>query len=161
MIRLWWAGATTVGATLSLQGSPPDRLPLMVDRPICALSRGAYCVLGGEGDVSVTRRGSSHRVRIQYDGRHDVLVTEPNGCGAALSRAPYLLSVSRRRSRIIMVFRLHRRCDLTVSAPDHLSEERPHGIVIALTQIQMCTSPPCEGRPLATLISRRALGWPD
>jgi len=162
MMGPWWTNAAVIVAALSLQDPVSDRAPLMVDGPICSLSRGAYCVLQGEGETTITRRGASNLVRIRFgDDGQDILISEPSGCRADVSNRPYIASIDRRGSRITLVFRLHARCDLRVSVPDHHSDQLARGIVIGLTQIQMCLTSPCEGRPLATLISRRALGWPD
>jgi hypothetical protein len=165
VIYLSIANALAAISTLSWQDPMPRRAPLMADPQICFLSRGPYCILGGEGEMSILRRSRYSLIRIRYEEtgqpNRDILVKEPVECERSLSIKPYIFSISRHRSFLSVVFRLNHRCDITVSTPDHHNDIAARGIVIALTQIQMCMSAPCEGRPLATLISRRALGWPD
>lgn len=144
------------------QTSSPSGQLIMVDEHRCALSRGPYCIIIGEGENSVERRGRYNLVRIHYDeSLGDVTIREPVSCSNSISRNPYVSSISRRRSRILITFYLNDRCNVTVSAPDHHADPSARGIVIALTQIQTCRTTSCEWRPLATLISRRGLGWPD
>ena len=140
----------------------PQRPIIMIDRHICVLARGPYCVIMGEGENIVERRRGYSVIRIRYDEpSNDVVILEPSSCQNSVASAPYVSTISRRRSRISIQLYLNPRCSITVSALDHHADATPRGIVIALTQIHTCMSTPCEGRPLATLISRRALGWPD
>jgi hypothetical protein len=153
---------TAFSAFASWQTPAPQQPLLMADPHICVLPRGPYCIIMGEGENIVNRRRHNTIIRIRYDEDYnDVIIIEPLSCENSITRAPYLSSISRRRSRIFIQFYLNPRCDITVSAPDHHIDAIARGIVIALTQIHICMRVPCEGRPLATLISRRALGWPD
>lgn len=161
--------ASIIGALMAHPEPPPvttsDRPPIMADPHICVLERGAYCIIMGEGENIVRRSRNNTIIRIIYETvAGDVVIVEPPSCHNSFSIRPYIDSIWRRNGRISIKFHLNDRCSLTVSARDHYSEAIPRGIAIALTQIYMCTNGPCRhagGLPLATLINRRALGWPD
>ena len=160
-LRIIMVAIVAASSSLATATQP---MPLMVDKPVCALVRDSYCIIDGDGEMSTRRRSNSDliRIRIKYgeDGEN-VIVTELGRCKDTISGRPLISSMNRSRSRVTLFFRLNQTCIIRVSFPDHNRDAIARGIGIALTQIQMCMRTPCEGPRLAALIGRRALGWPD
>lgn len=162
------AGAAALVSTLVWQDPAVGRAPMIIaDSHFCGLARGAYCILEGEGRAAVTGRPGRRHVWVRFDdGAPAILITESGTCEGSLSGNPYIAEISRRRGKLSLRVRLDPGCEMHVSVPDHRSEPSGHAAIVALTQINLCLRA-CEVfprpldnvRPLATLISRHALGW--
>jgi hypothetical protein len=131
--------------------------------PNCALRNGPICVLDAGMEISQTRQATGTTIAIYaaHSPEQTAFVSVPNGCRRMGSESPQLAGVSPyvpRGGRVYLelVFKLGRRCFITLSAPSYFDQEdNLLGLSLSLGLIQLCQQRPCSGIKLMEVVPPR------